>query len=378
MKRIAILGSTGSVGRNTLRVARHLKGEIRVAALAARSNIDLLMEQAEEFRPALVAIWDPVKAAEFKLRFPAIEVMSGAEGIAAAAAHSEVDLTVFAMSGNAALASVALAIEAGKSIALANKEVLVCAGEWIMGLAKRRKTTVLPIDSEHSAIFQCLQGNDSKTVRRLILTASGGPFRDASLETLQSANVESALAHPNWKMGKKISIDSSTLMNKGLEMIEAKWLFDIPASRIQTIVHPQSIVHSMVEYCDGSILAQMGEPDMAMPIQYALTYPRRLEGMFEPFDFLRNSQLTFREPDRKKFPCLKLAEESLKLGRSFPCALNAANDVFVEQFLQGRCRWGEIAEKLEKLMSSHAASDLLSLEAVLAVDFETRRKAEEL
>ncbi len=378
MKKIALLGSTGSIGRSTLKVVRHLKDEIGVAALAARSNLDLLEAQVREFQPALVAIGDPLKAAEFRKRMPHVEVVEGQEGLCAAAAFSEADFTMLAMSGIAGLAPALAAISAGKQIGLANKEILVCAGELISRLAEERGVKLLPVDSEHSALFQCLEGNSSREIRRMILTASGGPFRTLPLKQLQTVTIEEALAHPNWRMGPKVTIDSSTLMNKGLELIEARWLFNLPAEKFEVVVHPQSIIHSCIEYCDGSILAQMGEPDMVLPIQYALTWPNRRPGLLPPFDFMKNGQLTFEQPDRKKFICLRLAEESLKAGRSYSCALNAANEVLVDRFLNGELGWLDIGIKLEKLMSSHSASDMLTLDSVLAIDGETRIKAGEL
>ena len=375
MKNIALLGSTGSIGRSSLKVVRHLKDELRIVALAAKSNLDLLEEQVREFAPKLIAVGDPGRALEFQRRVPHIPVLAGEEGLIAAASFCEADFALMAMSGMAGLKPAAAAIRAGKTIGIANKELLVSAGELIVSLARQHRVKLLPIDSEHSALFQCLEGNDPSAVRRLIITASGGPFRTTPLNRLSTVTVEEALAHPNWRMGAKITIDSSTLMNKGLELIEARWLFDLPPSKIDVVVHPQSIVHSMVEYCDGSILAQMGEHDMVMPIQYALTYPKRRPGMAQPFDFLEHSMLTFEPLDRKKFLCFKLAEEALAAGKSYPCAMNAANEVLVERFLKGSLRWSEIGAKLEKLMSSHAAVDVLTLETVQAIDGQEREKA---
>ncbi len=378
MKKIALLGSTGSIGRSTLKVVRHLKEELKVVALAARSNLDLLEAQVREFQPLLVAISDPVKAAEFRKRMPQVDVVEGPEGLILAAAHPDADFTMLAMSGIAGLEPALAAIAAGKQIGLANKEILVSAGELVAKRAEEKGIKLLPVDSEHSALFQCLEGNSASELRRMILTASGGPFRALTLKQLQTVSIEEALAHPNWRMGPKVTIDSSTLMNKGLELIEARWLFGVAPERIEVIVHPQSIIHSCVEYCDGSMLAQMSEPDMVLPIQYALTWPNRRPGLMPPFDFLKNGQLTFESPDRKKFTCLKLAEESLKMGRSYSCALNAANEILVDRFLNGELNWIDIGTKLEKLMSSHSATDVLTLETVLAVDRENRMKAKEL
>ena len=371
MRKLSLLGSTGSIGKSTLGVARHLKEELCVTALAARSNIDLLEQQIQEFNPSLVAVFDEKKALELQSKVPHVEVVAGLEGLCAVASQSCADMAVLAMSGSSGLSPAIAAINAGKQIALANKEILVCAGELIMRLAKEKGIQLLPVDSEHSAIFQCLQGNEKKEVRRIILTASGGPFRTLSAERLRSVSVQEALNHPNWRMGSKVTIDSSTLMNKGLEKIEARFLFDVEPEKIDVVVHPQSVVHSMVEYQDGSILAQMGLPDMSLPIQYALTYPKRCPGRLPPLDFT-NLQLTFEQPDREKFLCLALAEEALLRGKSAPCAMNAANEILVERFLQGAISWSAIGDKLEKLMSSHREVDVLTLESILAVDSETR------
>jgi 1-deoxy-D-xylulose-5-phosphate reductoisomerase len=372
MKKIALLGSTGSVGRSTLQVVRHLKDEMQIVALAARSNIDLLEQQIKEFHPALVAVFDPAKALALQKRVPGVKVVAGEEGLSQAASLDGADIAMLAMSGSSGLKPALSAISAGKTIGFANKELLVSAGELIMRLVREKNVSLIPVDSEHSAIFQCLQGQDRKAVRRLILTASGGPFRTFSFEELSSITKEMALSHPNWSMGAKITVDSSTLMNKGLEKIEARWLFDFSPEAIDIVVHPQSVVHSCVEYCDGSIIAQMSEPNMVLPIQYALTYPERRPGLLPPFDFLRGRQLTFEAPDRKKFPCLQLAEEALCQGKSYPCVLNAGNEVLVERFLRGEYGWGNIAVKLEKLMSSHRSVDMLTLDSILAADQEAR------
>lgn len=376
MKKIALLGSTGSIGRSTLKVVRHLSKELQISVLAARSNLDLLEEQVKEFRPELVAVGDGQKAVEFQRRMPHVHVVAGIEGLCQASSFPGADIVLFSMTGISGLRPALAAIDHGKTIAIANKEILVCAGELIMRRAREKNVSVIPVDSEHSAIFQCLE-KDKSSVRRLILTTSGGgPFRSFSMEQLASITVEQALAHPNFQMGTKNSIDSSTLMNKGLEIIEARHLFGVES--IDVVVHPQQIIHSMVEYADGSILAQMSEPDMCLPIQYALTYPRRLQGIMAPFDFCKSRQLDFEEPDRKKFPCLRLAEEALKEGRSYPCFMNAANEVLVDSFVKGLFRWGEIASRLEKLMSSHMPFDVLTLDSILAADQEAREKARKL
>ena len=375
MKKIALLGCTGSIGCSTLKVVRHLKNKLQIVSLAARSNIDLLEKQVREFQPSLVAIHDVMKANEFKKRMPGIPVLSGDEGLSAAATIDSADLTMLAMSGNLGLRPAIQAILAGKEIGFVNKELLVSAGELIMRLAKEKNVSILPVDSEHSAIFQCLDGEDPQSVRRLILTASGGPFRNLDINQMKEITVQAALCHPTYSMGSKLTIDSSTLMNKGLEKIEAHHLFNIPEKNIDIVVHPQSLIHSMVEFRDGSILAQMSEPDMVLPIQYALTYPERIPGILAPFDFLKNRSFFFEAPDRKKFPCLFLAEEALRQGKSYPCVLNAANEVLVERFLRGELRWVDIAIKLEKLMSLHSPVDMLNLDTILAVDREIRKMA---
>lgn len=378
MKKISLLGSTGSIGRSTLKVVRHLKDQLQITALGARSNLDLLEAQVREFSPKLVAISDSDKAEQFRKRMPQCQVVEGNEGLCEAAAFAEADFTMLAMSGVAGLQPALAAIGAKKQIGLANKEILVCAGELISQCAKKMGVRIFPVDSEHSALFQCLAGNNLKEVRRVILTASGGPFRSRSAKELRQVSIREALAHPSWQMGPKVTIDSSTMMNKGLEIIEARWLFDLLPEQIETVIHPQSIIHSLVEYCDGSILAQMGEPDMVLPIQVALAWPNRSKGLLEPFDFTKARQFTFEPPDRKKFLCLKLAEDSLRAGRSYPCALNAANEILVERFLLGEISWDEIGKRLEKLMSSHNPSDVLTLDAVLAIDSESRQRARSL
>ena len=374
-KRVSILGSTGSIGASTLQVVRHLPHEFQVVALAARSNIDLLESQAREFHPELIAVYDPNKALELQKRLPGVTVMAGSEGLKAAAELLSADFVMLAMSGSSGLEPALAAIEAGKTIGLANKEILVSAGELICRRALEKGVQILPVDSEHSAIFQCLRGERRSEVRRLILTASGGPFRKKSLEELGRVTIQEALAHPSWSMGPKVTIDSSTLFNKGLEMIEARWLFDIPPEQIDVIVHPQSVIHSLVEFIDGSMIAQMSAPDMILPIQYAMTYPERKQGKLSPFDFTKYSNLTFEPPDRKKFICLRLATEALMEGRSYPCFMNGAGEVLVERFLSGQISWVEIGLKLEKLMTSHRPVNMLTLEAILSVDLSARELA---
>ncbi len=374
-KKVSVLGCTGSIGKATLDVIRHLPQKFQVFALAVRSNIDLLEEQIKEFRPEFAVVFDPDSAIVLQKRLPNTPILSGLDGLKAAAGHKDVDFVMLAMSGSIGLHPALAAIHAKKQIGLANKEILVMAGEMISGLAKQQGVELLPVDSEHSALFQCLRNEPLSSVRRLILTASGGPFRKKNAEELEKVSLEEALCHPNWSMGPKITVDSSTLLNKGLEMIEARWLFEVEPERIDVIVHPQSVIHSLVEYVDGSILAQLSKPNMVLPIQYALTYPERKPGLLAPFDFQACSQLTFEPPDKKRFLCLQLALDALKAGGSYPCALNAAGEILVERFLSGCISWIDIGRKLEKLMSSHRRSNMLSLDSILSVDCEMRELA---
>lgn len=373
MKCIAILGSTGSIGCNTLEVAKHLG--YRVEGLAAHSNIDRLEEQARLFSPQCVAVFDEEKGKELRVRLPGIRVVTGMEGLIEVATLPETDFLVSAIVGAMGILPTLKGIEAGKTIGLANKEVLIAAGELIMGAAKRQDVKIIPIDSEHSAIFQCLQGECPSGVRKIILTASGGPFRTASEKELSQMTPEDALKHPTWKMGKKVTIDSSTLMNKGLEVIEAKFLFNTSLENIDVVIHPQSIVHSFVEFIDGSLLAQMGEHDMKIPIQYAMTYPQRKKGIVSCFDFMKYSTLEFFPPEWKKFPCLGMAYAAAKEGGTLPCFMNAANEVLVHRFLEGEIDWSEIGKKLETLMEAHRVAPQESLDMLFEVDREARSLA---
>lgn len=375
MKKIALLGSTGSIGTSTLKVVEHLPKEFSIATLAAHSNIDLLAEQITQFKPELVAVFDETKADELQTRFPHQKIVSGEEGMAEAVSYPTADVVVMAIVGTSAIKPTIAAIEAGKTIGLASKEVLVSAGELITTRAREKNVPLIPIDSEHSALFQCLEGRRPCDVRRLILTASGGPFRSHTAEQLAAVTVEEALAHPTWNMGSKVTIDSSTLINKGLEMIEARWLFDMPAEKIDVVIHPQSVVHSMVEMIDGSILAQMSEPDMIFPIQYALTYPERRPGLFPPFDFTKSRTLDFYPPNQEKFRALPLIYAALAQGKSAACYLNSANEVLVSRFLRKEIRWIDIVEKLETLLDRHTLLPLDSFDAVMAVDHEARAEA---
>lgn len=375
MKKLAILGSTGSIGRNALHVARHLKERFQVVALAARENIDLLEQQALEFHPLLIAVYQPDKALELQKRLPGYTVLAGMEGLKAVAACQEADLVISAIAGTLGLQPTIEAILAGKDIGLANKEALVSGGALVMRLVKEKGVQLLPIDSEHSAIFQCLNGEDKGSVERIILTWSGGSFRGLSREQLENVTVEQALNHPTWKMGPKVTVDSSTSMNKGLEVIEAHWLFNMKVDKIDVIVHPQSVVHSLVEFNDGSMMAQMGIPSMIVPIQYAMTYPERYPGLLEPFDFTKYEKLEFLKPDMKLFRCLALAYEAIRRGGSLPCYMNAANEVLVGRFLAREISWKDIGLLLEQLMAGHKVRSVETLEEILAIDVQAREEA---
>lgn len=372
---IAILGSTGSIGTSTLEVVDHLSEDISVFSLAAHSNIDLLEQQALKYRPQLLGVYDKEKALELQKRLPQIPVLAGLEGLIDLASADGVDLVVSAISGTLGIQPTYAAIQKGIPIALANKEALVSTGELLTKTAKEKGVPIIPVDSEHSAIFQCLRGENPKEIRRIILTASGGPFRDFSKEQLSQVSLKDALQHPNWSMGPKITVDSSTLMNKGLEVIEAHWLFDIALDQIDVVIHPQSIIHSMVEFVDNSLIAQMGEPSMKTPIQYALTYPERRPGSLQQFDFLQHGSLSFNIPDTQRFPCLRLAYEAAKQGASLPCYMNAANEVLVQSFMKRQISWADIGAKLESLMERHQVVDVPSLDMIIEVDTQARLEA---
>ena len=380
MKGISILGSTGSIGCNTLKVIEHL-GDLRVVALGAGRNMPKLAEQIAEFKPELVSVQDEAcaEALERELRAtrtaaPKIEVNS--KGLIAVATHPEAEIVVSAAVGAVGFVPTLRAIEAGKRIALANKETLVMAGELMTKAAEKSGAEILPVDSEHNAIHQCLRGEKKREVRRLVLTASGGPFRDWSKDAIARATREEALNHPNWKMGDKITIDSATLMNKGLEVIEARWLFGFGADQITVVVHPQSIVHSMVEMVDGSMIAQLGVTDMRHAIQYALTYPDRRENCMAPLDLGQLSELTFEEPDGDRFPCLVLAYDALRRGGTTPAVLNAANEVAVAAFLDGKIRLPDIARLNKSVIDAHESTEANSLDKVLDADRSARVAAE--
>jgi len=376
MKGISILGSTGSIGCNTLKVIEHLGG-IRVVAMAAGRNIEKFAAQVTRFQPDLVSVDNEESAQELSLLLGGIrpEILYGSEGLVAVATHSDAETVVSATVGAVGFVPTLRAIEAGKRIALANKETLVMAGELMTAAAAKSGAEILPVDSEHNAIHQCLRGEKCSEVTRLILTASGGPFRESSKAEIAAATREQALNHPNWSMGDKISIDSATLMNKGLEVIEARWLFGFDADQISGIVHPQSVIHSMVEMVDGSVIAQLGVTDMKHPIQYALTYPSRQAGCLESLDFGKLSKLTFEEPDLDRFPCLGLAYDALRTGGTMPAVLNAANEIGVKAFLDGKIGLADIAAVNKGVMNEHTALPADSLDAVLSADQWARSRA---
>jgi len=381
MKNIAILGSTGSIGSNSLRVIESNPEKYRVLALAAGKNIDLLTKQIEKFRPKGVAVLREELADILRARIeknPGTEVFSGPDGFERLATLEEVDTVISAMTGAAGLMPTYAAIKAGKDIALANKETMVMAGPLIMDQAKEQGISILPVDSEHSAILQSLQGHSREDLKRVIITASGGPFRDFSLEKMKAVTPEQALKHPTWNMGQKISIDSATLMNKGLEAIEAKWLFDLRIDQIGILIHPQSIVHSMVEYRDGSVIAQLGVPDMITPISYALSYPRHIETDLPSLELDEIGTLSFMKPDMKIFKCLDLALRAAEIGDSMPAVLNGANEIAVDFFLQGKIGYLQIPALIEKTMEAHKTVSLDSIERVIEADSWARDTTKEL
>lgn len=374
MKYISVLGSTGSIGRQTLDIVREHKDKLKVTALAAGSNIELLEVQIREFKPDLVCVYDEDKARQLKLRIGdlSVRIVAGMDGLIACGTEPVADTVVTAVVGMIGIRPTIEAIKAGKNIALANKETLVTAGHIIMPLVKEKGILLLPVDSEHSAIFQSLNGEDKRRVSKIILTASGGPFRGRKLPDLYKVRPEDALAHPNWAMGNKITIDSATMVNKGLEVMEAAWLFDISIDQIQVLVHPQSIIHSMVEYIDGSIIAQMGMPDMKLPIQYALLFPdrERLESG-KKLDFIKTGQLSFEEPDMETFYGLKLGIEAGRIGGSMPTVYNAANEWAVAAFLKGKIGFMDIADIIEASMRQHKPIANPTLEQILNTEQET-------
>jgi 1-deoxy-D-xylulose-5-phosphate reductoisomerase len=377
VKRLAILGSTGSIGRSALAVVDAHPDKLSVVALAAGDNDVRLADQVQRYRPAIVAMasGEGIDRLRSACGSSAPAMAHGNEGLIAVATHPAVDIVICASAGTAGLEAVLAAIDAGKTIALANKEVLVMAGALVMARAQRRGVSVLPVDSEHNAVHQCLHGRARTEVRRLILTASGGPFRELSAAALERVGADEALRHPTWQMGRKITIDSATLMNKGLEVIEAHWLFGVTADQVDVVIHPQSIVHSLVELTDGSVIAQLGVTDMRLPIQYACSYPERWDGALPTLDLTRAGRLDFLAPDYERFPCLTLAYRALRSGDTFPVVLNAANEVAVEAFLDGKLGFTSIPRVIERTMNGHSPEGVLTIEVIRRVDLWAREQA---
>ncbi|MBI3853340.1 MAG: 1-deoxy-D-xylulose-5-phosphate reductoisomerase [Verrucomicrobia bacterium] len=376
MKNVVLLGSTGSIGTSTVKVAEDLPDHIRLLGLAAGNNSELLREQTRKHRPEAISIGDPAKAAELRDDFgTSTEVFCGAEGLIKLATLPAADIVLIAIVGTAGLQPALAAIRAGKDIAVASKEILVMAGEIVMSEARRHGVRVLAVDSEHSAIFQCLEDKPRDSVRVLWLTASGGPFRATPKEEFPNITVERALKHPSWVMGQKITIDSATLFNKGLEMIEARWLFDIEIARVRVVVHPQSVVHSMVEFVDGSLIAQLSSPDMCLPIQYALTYPDRVRSDRVQTSLAQLGSLTFEEPDLERFPSLNLARRAGEQGGTLPAVLNAANEVAVEAFVNGRISFMQIPQTVARVMDGHKLVPHPTLQEILEADAWARKEA---
>lgn len=377
-KCVAVLGSTGSIGRNALSVISHLPG-YEVVSLAAGTNVDLLAHQAVEFGAEVVAIADDTQVSRLRSQLPAdVRVLGGTQGIETAAALPEADLALVAISGASGLPATIAAIRAGKPVALANKESLVMAGAIVTKLAREKGVPLLPVDSEHSAIFQAMAAGKASEVKKVIITASGGPFRDVPMEQLDLVTPERALEHPTWSMGRKITIDSATMMNKALEIIEARWLFDLDVSQIKVVIHPQSIVHSLVVFCDGSVMAQAGRPDMRVPIQYALTYPDRFPGLVSEPEFSALGRLDFAEPDMRKFPAIELGYRAAREGGTLGAVLNAANEVAVQEFLGGRISFTEISQRVAKVMDLHALIKNPGLDEILEADRWAREETTRL
>lgn len=378
-KRIGIIGSTGSIGKSTIEVLKNLKKnnfDMEVVFLSANTNISLLAEQVKELSPRCVYIENPGKAKEFisNYDFKNLKVITGFENLLELVRSDDYDMLLAAVVGFYGLAPIEESIKSGKQIAVANKEPLVVAGKIINSLLKEFNSTLLPIDSEHSAILQCLAGEERNEINKIILTASGGPFRNKTIQEIENSSLEDALNHPNWSMGDKITIDSATMMNKGLEVIEAKWLFDIDVEKIDVIIHPQSIIHSMVEFTDGSIKAQLGIPDMKIPIQYAITYPERVASDYSRVDFTRYSNLTFEKPDLIKFECLRLAFDAIKGGGTYPVVLNASNEIAVELYLKGQIKFLQISKIIEFMLEKHKSIDDFEMEHIYEIDRNTRKE----
>ena len=383
MKQLAILGSTGSIGRQCLAVVESLPGRFGVVALAAGANLEELTGQIARLQPEVVSVADARRADDLAQRLGEKglarkpEIHHGREGMLAVATHSKADVVVSAAVGVVGLEATYEAVKLGKTVALSNKEVLVAAGELVMAAAKKAGRELLPVDSEHNALHQCLRGGSRGEVRRLVLTASGGPFRETPLAQLEIVTPQQALAHPNWRMGNRITIDSATMMNKGFEVIEAHWLFGVRGEHIEVLIHPQSTIHSMVEFVDGSVLAQLGPTDMRMPIQYALTYPERVASNQVALDWTKLKRLDFRKASMRRFPCLRLAGEAMRKGGAYPCALNAADEIAVSAFLEQRLPFLGIPEVIERVLSRTAGGRLERMEDVLTADAEARRMAQE-
>lgn len=377
MKKISLLGSTGSIGTQCLDIIRENRDKYQVVALACGSNVDLLSEQIEEFSPVLAAVADEKAAQELQKNYPGTEISWGRQGLIDVAC-ADCDMVVNGLMGIRGMEPTYHAIMSGKDVALANKETLVAGGEIIMNAAYEKAIKLLPVDSEHSAIFQCLEGNKGRNINRILLTASGGPFRGFSKEELEHVTMEQALKHPNWSMGKKITIDSATMMNKGLEVIEAKWLFDVDVEKIEILVHPQSILHSAVEFEDKSIIGQMGLADMRIPISFALCYPDRLPSKEPGLDFFsQGARMTFEKPDTEVFKCIKLAYESSKAGGTYPVTLNGANETLVELFLKKKIKFTDIQNILERILEAHSPAYNLDLEGIMEADRKARTEAYE-
>lgn len=375
-RRIAILGSTGSIGGNAVKVIEHLSSEFELLGVAGRNRLDILAAQAKKHKCKYAVVADPERKSELASLLPAAcEALGGLDGMIKLATAPEIDMVLCSIVGTSGLFPVLEAIRAGKDIALASKELLVMAGEIIMEEVKKHKVKLLPVDSEHSAIFQCLEGKNRKDVSKIILTASGGPFKSKTLEEMASITYESALKHPTWNMGPKVTVDSATLMNKALEIIEAHWLFGISGEDIRVVIHPQSIIHSMVEFIDSTVIAQMSNPDMRFSIHYALTYPHKCPGGLKPLDFAKLAKLTFEEPDRKRFPSLDFAYEALRQSGTMPAVMNAANEAAVESFRKGVIKFTDIWKLVEKVMSSHKKLDHPTLDAILKADQWARAEA---
>ena len=376
MKKVILLGSSGSIGESTCKVARALPEKMKLVGLGVAKSTDRMLEQAKEFGVKALAVSDPHAAEKVKSRLPqGTQFYPGPEGLARMVEETEADMVLVAIVGTAGLAPALAALRSGKDLAVASKEILVLAGSAVMAEAKKRKKQVLPVDSEHNAIFQCLVGANEKEVRKVILTASGGPFRQSSAQAMEKVTLAQALKHPTWSMGQKITIDSATMFNKGLEMIEAHWLFGLPMRQVDVVVHPQSIVHSMVEFIDGSVLAQLSVTDMCFPIQYAVTYPERMPSGLPPLDLAKLGTLTFEQPDEKRFPALRLAREAGEQGGTLPGVLNAANEVAVEAFLAERISFPRIWGMVEEVMKKHRTEKEPSLEAIIDADRWARGEA---